>query len=125
MCISVCEQHAVNAFGGSSGDLQKRIVDSVDGVMHIIPKERMICISVLENITEMCDCVGAKQEPMMHDVGIVSSNDIVAIDKASLDLANENSGGAFGRMNPVDKNIQIDYAMEKGLGDKNYSLVKI
>jgi uncharacterized Fe-S center protein len=69
--------------------------------------------------------VGVKQGPMMHDVGIVSSNDIVAIDKASLDLANENSDGAFGKMNPVDKNIQIDYAMEKGLGDKNYSLVRI
>lgn len=126
MCISVCEQRAVNAFGDSTNsDLQKRIVDSVDGVMNIIPRDRIVYITVLESITAMCDCLGIKQTPIMHDVGILLSDDIVAIDKASLDLANENSNGAFDKINSVDKNIQINYATEKGLGEKDYSLIRL
>lgn len=99
MCIAVCPQRAVKIPWDSStaSDLQKKMVDYVDAVFKIISKDRMIFINVLENITKECDCFGIIQEPIMEDIGILTGNDIVAIDKASSDLVKE-GGKDFGGM---------------------------
>ena len=69
--------------------------------------------------------MGVKQQPMMPDVGILASNDIVAIDQASLNLANVYSKNNFSKINTIDKNNQIRIAAELGLGNADYELVKI
>lgn len=127
MCIAVCPQKAVQIpwAGSTSEELQKKIVDYAQGVMEIIPRDKIVFINVLQNITPECDCVREKQEPMMEDVGILVGNDIVAIDKASLDLAITRSGGKFDNINPVDKYGLVNYASEKGLGTKNYELINL
>ena len=44
-------------------------------------------INVLKNISVDCDCAGtAAAKPTAPDIGIVGSTDILAIDKASVDL---------------------------------------
>ncbi len=127
MCIAVCPQKAVKIpwEGCSNDELQKRIVDYFDSIVKDIGKDNMIYINVLENITKNCDCDGEKQEPIMEDIGILVSYDPVAIDKASLDLANKNSNNEFDNINDVNKNVQVDYAFEKGLGNKNYEIKNI
>lgn len=118
MCIAVCPQKAVKIPWDSStaSDLQKRMVDYVDAVFKIISKDKMIFINVLENITKECDCFGIIQEPIMEDIGILTGNDIVAIDKASTDLIKEKG-------KDLDGQVQIDYAAERGLGSRDYEIV--
>ncbi|GFI03952.1 hypothetical protein IMSAGC005_02796 [Lachnospiraceae bacterium] len=49
--------------------------------------DRIIYISVLNNISIDCDCDGNPAKPDIHDIGIVVSFDPVAIDQACIDLA--------------------------------------
>jgi hypothetical protein len=127
MCIAVCPQKAVAVpwHGATSEQLQKKIVEYTFGVIKKIGNKNIIYINVLENITEECDCMGIKQSPIMQDIGILLSHDIVAIDKASLDLADKFSNNKFGSINSADNNIQINYAEEKGLGNKDYEIIEI
>jgi len=123
VCIARCPEGAVMVpWGGSSSEnLQKKIVDYTQAVFKVVPQEKMIFINILEKITQDCDCDSDAQEPMMDDIGILLSNDPVAIDKASLDLV----GDKFDQVNEVDKSIQTTYAQESGIGKKKYKLVSL
>jgi len=125
MCIAVCEGRAINVpwHGGTPERLQQKIAEYAGAILTKFPNAMFI--NVLQNITEECDCMGIEQKPMMRDVGILGSYDIVAIDQASLDLANEFSKNKFSKINAVDKNNQIKVAAELGLGSTGYELVKI
>ncbi|MDE6169212.1 MAG: DUF362 domain-containing protein, partial [Acetatifactor sp.] len=48
--------------------------------------ERIIYISVLNNISIDCDCDGNPAEPDIHDIGILASTDPVAIDQEAIDM---------------------------------------
>lgn len=127
MCIGVCPVKAVMIPWGTSTneDLQRKIVDYADGTLRIIPKDKVVYINVMEKITEGCDCMGKPQKPMMEDIGIAMGYNPVAIDKAGLDLADKHSEGKFDDINSIDKNIQVDYASEKGIGAEEYEIVKL
>ena len=49
-------------------------------------KGKLVYINVMKNISVDCDCDGNARPPCMKDIGILSSTDPVAIDKACLDL---------------------------------------
>ena len=59
------------------------------------------------------------------DVGYVVSDDIVAVDNASLDLVNKVKPDVFKKENRVDPFKQIKYGEEIGLGSSSYELIKI
>jgi len=92
------------------------------------------------SISPACDCYGHADVPTIPDIGILASTDPVAIDQASVDLVNQETGikntelqsnvakGAdkFRGLYPdVDWEIQLDYAEHCGLGVRNYSLSQI
>ncbi|MFA5992359.1 MAG: DUF362 domain-containing protein [Candidatus Pacearchaeota archaeon] len=127
MCIAVCPNDAINIpWGSQTGEeLQRKIVDYAEGAIKAFSKDKIVYINVLENITPECDCMETKQEPIMEDVGILMSGDIVAIDKASLDLVRKHSDGKFDKINRVNKDFQVEYAAKNGLGSKEYELVEL
>ena len=63
----------------------------------------------------------------MADIGILASDDIVALEKASLDLVNKHygSGDTFLKVSGVSGDYQIAYAESIGLGSSAYSLIEI
>ncbi len=120
LCIAVCPQKAILIPWQSetSDGLQRKIVDYASAVISLF--NDMIFINILENITKDCDCVGERQTPVIKNIGFVAGSNIVAVDKASLDLANK---AGFQKVNSdINKNVQIDYAIKKGLGEKDYKL---
>jgi uncharacterized protein len=125
MCIAVCPSEAVLIPWRSPAakNLQKALVDYTESVFKIVPKEKVVFINVLKNITANCDCMSEKQKPFMEDIGLLMSKDIVSIEKASIALADKKSDGAFSKINRQDKNIQSDYAFEKKLGEKSYRII--
>lgn len=125
MCIAVCDNGAVSIpwSGRTHEGLQKKIAEYSGAVLSLFPNA--IFINVLENITKECDCMGTKQKPVMDDIGVIYSNDIVAVDKASLDLADKHSNGQFSRINAVNKDNQVQIAEELGLGADKYELVEL
>ncbi len=125
MCIAVCPQEAIDVpwHGATREDLQKRVVDYAEAVISFF-QNKIIYINVLQNITKDCDCFGIVQKPLLDDIGILAGNDIVSIDKASLDLTNEKSNNSFSDITDADE-TQIDYASEKGLGGKEYEIEEL
>ena len=89
--------------------------------------ERIIYISVLNNISIDCDCDGNPAEPDIHDIGIVASTDPVAIDQACIDLAfaAEGSQSLQDRVNSRNGLHTLEHAEEIGLGNRYYELVNI
>jgi hypothetical protein len=120
LCISVCPCGAVEIpwQAGDGNELQERIVEYAAAVLK---GRKAFFINVLTSITQNCDCMGMIQKPIMPDIGVLFSDDIVAIEKASLDLAGDRSFRAHG----IDPNVQIDYAQKLGLGRKKFTLVKL
>lgn len=121
MCIATCPNGAIMIPWQSetSEGLQKKIVDYASSVLSLF-KDKITFINILENITEDCDCMGERQIPVIKNIGYITGNNIVVVDKASLDLANK---AGFQKVHPnINKNIQIDYAIQRGLGESNYNL---
>lgn len=125
MCIAVCPNSAVKIpwQASTSEELCKKTIDYAQAVLKTIPNS--IFINLLINITPECDCFDYSQKTIMPDIGFLYSNDAVAIDSASLGLADLYSNGNFLKINNIDKNIQIDYADSRRIGSKNYGLVEI
>ena len=89
--------------------------------------ERIIYISVLNNISIDCDCDGNPAEPDIHDIGILASTDPVAIDQAAYDLCKA-AGGSEALMNRIERQMglhTLERAEEIGLGSRTYTMVEI
>jgi hypothetical protein len=119
LCISACPFGAIEIpWQMGSHDLQERVVEYAAAVLK---GRKALFINALTSITENCDCMSMIQEPIMSDIGILLSEDVVALEQASLDLAGKKNFMAHG----VDPQLQIDYAQKMGLGKKKYTLVEL
>jgi len=92
-------------------------------------KGAVLYVNVLMDIVERCDCAehGYKDTnlvPTCPNVGIMASEDIVAIDQASLDMAQKLSGGRFGKLYGANPDVQTVAAEERGMGSRKYTLKK-
>jgi uncharacterized Fe-S center protein len=89
-------------------------------------------INFVQDITPLCDCVTPSGLPVVPDIGILASTDVVAIEKASLDLiaqikpigkfATVSSPDILGKINDTDSLIQIRTAQKLDLGNMAYQL---
>lgn len=89
--------------------------------------ERIIYVSVLNNISIDCDCDGNPAAPDIHDIGILASTDPVAIDQASIDLAFAAKGSESlqARVNDRQGLHTLEHAEKIGLGSRTYELVSL
>jgi uncharacterized Fe-S center protein len=97
----------------------KAIIDHFEG--------HVIFINVLKNISIDCDCDGNGAPPKCEDIGILGSTDIVAIDKASLDLVYklpaEQNRDIIERIESRSGRHQIEYMKILGMGNTDYNLI--
>jgi uncharacterized Fe-S center protein len=108
-----------NTFLDSMAEAGKSVVDSLNG--------KILYINVMNRLSVDCDCNGNPAEPDMHDIGILSSLDPVALDQACVDLVNAAPDGAvlIERMTSRNGYRTIDHGVEIGLGNKTYELIKL
>lgn len=94
--------------------------------------ERIIYISVMNNMTVDCDCVASPEPVKLKDYGILASLDPVALDQACVDIifnmqpskGNDNKP-LVERINRQHGTHTIDYAAKIGLGTQKYTIVNI
>ena len=77
-----------------------------------------------------CDCAGTSAaEPKAHDIGILASTDLMAVDQASLDqvyaLPEHEGHDLKERIESREGPRQISYMKELGMGTGEYTLVNI
>ena len=91
--------------------------------------DKILYISVMNNLSVDCDCDSSPADPQMHDIGILASLDPVALDKACVDLVYASTD--HGKIHLVErmesrKGIHtLNHAEKIGLGSQKYHLVDI
>lgn len=118
--------------------LQERIVEYCYGILK--GKEgKSGFITFVIDVSPLCDCYEFNDTPIVPDIGILASKDIVAIDQAAADLVKAAPGvqGSMlkGDLSPgsdklreivdADWGAQLRYAEELGLGERSYDLIKV
>ena len=84
-------------------------------------------ISVMNRLSVDCDCVAVPMAPDMHDIGMLASEDPVALDQACVDLvyAAPDGGSVIARMESLNGVHVLEHAEKIGLGSREYRLVCI
>ena len=139
-CILVCPNQAIQIqWDQAIPVFLENMVEYTAGVLKG-KKAASLFLNFITNVSPACDCYGHSDAPIVPDIGIVASNDPVAIDQASVDLVNQAHGRVdsslpknhkpgkdkFRAIYPkVDWSIQLDYAEQIGLGTRNYDLKRI
>ncbi len=112
---------ADTVFQESMAEASKAIIDHMG--------DRVLYISVANNLSVDCDCVSSPAEPQMGDLGIFASLDPVALDRACIDaVSNSNDHGKvhlLDRINSKHGMHNLKYAERIGLGSQRYELVTI
>jgi len=139
-CILACPSGAIQIQWNESIPIfQKKIVEYAYGAIQK-KKGKTLYLNFLTQISPACDCYGYSDTPIVRDIGILASEDPVAIDQASIDLVNNEEGNRSSKLTKnwergedkfrdlypeVDWSIQLSYGEEIGLGTREYELIKI
>jgi len=84
--------------------------------------KKVFYINFLIDIAKNCDCANDAGPIVAEDIGILFGQDIVAIDKASVDLIYQQKPKVFDKLHDHDPYLQIKYAKELGLGEEEYDI---
>jgi len=139
-CMTICPTDAIATDWGSEIEpFMERMTEYAYGAIKN-KQDKVGYINFVLNITPDCDCVPWSDAPIVRDIGILASQDPVAIDKASYDLVNQQQGfdnsllesnfdpgeDKFkGIREHTEGYIQIDYGAEIGLGSSEYELIEL
>lgn len=82
---------------------------------------------MIKNITERCDCASDGGDVISENVGVLFSENPIAIDKASLDLVKQANDGkdVFEKSNNKDSMLQVNFAEEYCDWDDEYELFEM
>ncbi|MHA1397433.1 MAG: DUF362 domain-containing protein [Candidatus Heimdallarchaeaceae archaeon] len=126
---------------------QEMMAIATQKVLETFKPEKTMFINFLLQITTYCDCMGLGQPPIVNDIGVVGSKDIVAIETATLDLIKE-EGLIEKNIPPYIKHANLNpeedlhpftrvhgpykdpyevvqFAEKMGMGTSNYELIEI
>jgi uncharacterized protein len=88
-------------------------------------KKPVFYVNDARSITKYCDCFSNPGAIIAKDVGLLLGDDIVAIDKASIDLVREQEGAeVFQGAHHHNPYLQIIESENNRMGKQEYDLVK-
>ena len=139
-CMLACPKGAIRITGGGFVPFMHGLALAAREVLRTFDPKRVLHINVLTQITMMCDCWGLSMRPLIPDVGILASDDIVAVEQASLDLTRDGEPlpgslpkgrklvagrHLMERVHGKDPYLQIARLKAVGLGTSEYLLREI
>ncbi len=116
--IWTCEQ---DKFLEAMADADKSVMDYFNG--------KITFINVMNNMSIDCDCNNNPAKPEIGDIGILASDDPVALDQACVDLVyrSDDKGKAslIKRIEEKHGIHTVEAAADLGVGSRKYKLIKI
>jgi uncharacterized Fe-S center protein len=107
---------------------KETMADAANSVVNFF-KGNMAFINVMKNISIDCDCDGNAKKPCMKDIGILSSTDPVALDKACIDLIyNSDDPGKKPLIERIEQKLGthiIECSVQLGTGKSDYELITV
>jgi len=137
-CTVTCPYRAIAISWKTSPEaLQEKMVEYAFGAQKD-KKGKIGFINFVIGVTPDCDCLSWSDAPIVNDVGILASQDPVALDQACFDLLNRQIGlpntrldnclkatDKFQAIHQIDGTNQLAYAEQIGMGSRTYQLIKI
>src|SRR5512139_3191332 len=138
-CSRVCQEGALT-LPQDDETFQKSLAEAAAAVLSTFKQGKVVYVNFLFQIQPECDCMPVADVPVMQDQGIMVSDDLVAIEQASVDMlrkapplpqsAADEAGLKAGddilaKLNPRPLQLQIDECERLGLGSKQYELITI
>lgn len=109
-------------------DFKRSMADAALSVVEFF-KGNAVYVNVMKNMSVDCDCCAKAKDPCMGDIGILISDDPIAIDQACIDLvyASEDPGKAhlIKRIESRNGILTIEAAAELGFGSREYELIEV
>ena len=110
-----------NAFKRAMADAAMSVVEFFKG--------NAVYVNVMKNMSVDCDCCAKAEDPCMGDIGILISDDPIAIDQACIDLvyASDDPGKdhLIQRIESRNGILTIEAAAELGFGSREYELIEV
>ena len=92
-------------------------------------KGNAVYINVMKNMSVDCDCCAVAEDPCIADIGVLISDDPVAIDQACVDLVYASSDPGkphlLERIESRNGVHTIEVAVELGIGSREYELIEV
>ena len=90
----------------------------------------IVYINVMKNLSVDCDCCEVAEDPCMRDIGILASDDPIAIDQACVDLvyAAKDDPGQKHLLERIESRNgihTIEAAAGHGYGSREYELIEV
>ena len=110
-----------DAFLESMADAAKSVVEYFKG--------NAVYVNVMKNMSVDCDCCGVAEDPCIADIGILISDDPVAIDQACVDLVyactDPGKPHLLERIESRHGIHTLEVAAEHGIGSRQYELIEV
>jgi len=139
-CVLICPEQAISIQGGAYADFQRGMALTTTEILKTFEPGHVVFINFLMDITVFCDCWGMTTPRLLPDIGILAGRDIVAIEKASLDMVHESDlipgslpsqlplgegNHLFERIHGKNPYLVIDYLAALGQGSLEYQLREV
>ena len=139
-CLKVCPVGAITLDSHDYADFQTGMAVCTRAVVDTFAPGNVFYINMLIAITALCDCWGMTTPALVPDIGIMASDDIVAIERASLDAIKmedlipagvpagmelSGHGHLFEQLHGKNPFIQLQKLEEYGLGTQDYETMLV
>jgi len=105
------------------------MAEAAGSVINKLGTDRVVYVSLMNNLSIDCDCDSHPAPPELDDIGILASMDPVALDRACVDLIyaadRDKSASLRRRMEEKHATHTLDHAEALGIGRQQYTLVGI
>jgi len=112
----------------NQNEFKRSMADAALSVVEYF-KGNAVYINVMKNMSVDCDCCAVAKDPCMGDIGILISEDPIAIDQACIDLvyASDDPGKKhlIKRIESRNGILTIEAAAELGFGSREYELIEV
>ena len=109
-------------------DFKRAMADAAMSVVEYF-KGNAVYVNVMKNMSVDCDCCAVAEDPCIADIGILVSDDPIAIDQACVDLvyASDDPGKAhlIKRIESRNGILTVEAAAELGFGSREYELIEV
>ena len=109
-------------------DFKRSMADAAMSVVEYF-KGNAVYVNVMKNMSVDCDCCAVAEDPCIADIGILISDDPIAIDQACVDLvyASDDPGKAhlIKRIESRNGILTVEAAAELGFGSRQYELIEV
>ena len=117
-----------NIWSANQDDFKRSMADAASSVVDFF-KGELVYVNVMKNMSVDCDCCAVAEDPCIADIGILVSDDPIAIDQACVDLvyacSDPGKPHLIERIESRNGIYTIECAEALGYGSRDYTLIEV